>query len=89
MEVETIRMSSKGQIVIPFDIREELGTGEGSVFAVIGSKDTIILKKMEMPSKGTLMKELEAVAKEGKKRLEAKGIKESDIVGIIHKRRNK
>ncbi len=89
MEVETIRMSSKGQIVIPLDIREELGTGEGSVFAVIGSKDTIILKKMEMPSKGNLIKELEAVAKEGRKRLEAKGIKESDIVEIIHKRRDK
>ena len=42
-----------------------------------------------MPSKGNLIKELEAVAKEGRKRLEAKGIKESDIVEIIHKRRDK
>ena len=82
-------MSSKGQIVIPQDIREELNAKEGTVFAVIGSKDTIVLKKIEMPSKHVLIKELAAIAKEGKKRLEQKRIKESDIPEIVQKSRGK
>ncbi len=84
MAVETIRMSSKGQVVIPQDIREELGVHEGTVFAVIGSKDTIILKKVETPSKENLIKEFQRIAIEGRKRAEKAGIKESDVVDLIH-----
>lgn len=87
MDVETTKMSSKGQIVIPQDIREELNADEGTVFAVIGSNDTIILKKLEKPSKEDLIKNLEKIAKEGRKRAEKLGIKESDVSEIIHKLR--
>ncbi|MDP2750956.1 MAG: AbrB/MazE/SpoVT family DNA-binding domain-containing protein [Nanoarchaeota archaeon] len=87
MSVETIRMSSKGQIVIPQDIRDDLNVGEGTVFAVIGSKDSIVLKKIVTPSKADLIKDLENIAKEGKKRLQAKGVKEEDFAKIIEKRR--
>lgn len=89
MEIETTKMSSKGQIVIPQDIREELHVTEGSVFAVIGSKDTIILKKVDTPSKEKLLNELGTIAKEGRKRLEKKGIKESDIPEIVQKSRRR
>ena len=87
MGVETVKMSSRGQIVIPQDIREELRATEGTIFAVIGSKDTVILKKVEKPSKEELIKKLEAIAKEGRMRLEKKGIKESDIPRIVQKSR--
>src|SRR3989344_4369455 len=85
MEVETIKMSSKGQLVIPKDIREDVDAGEGTLFAVVGSKDTIVLKKPIAPSKATLLKELETIAREGKKRLQTKGIQESDIPDIVHR----
>jgi AbrB family looped-hinge helix DNA binding protein len=87
MAVETIRMSSKGQIVIPQDIREELHAKEGTVFAVIGGKDTVILKRVAVPSNEDLIKELAAIAREGKERLQKKGIKESDIPKIVEKSR--
>ena len=87
MGVETVKMSSRGQIVIPQDIREERRATEGTIFAVIGSKDTVILKKVEKPSKEELIKKLEAIAKEGRMRLEKKGIKESDIPRIVQKSR--
>ena len=87
MTVETIRMSSKGQVVIPQDIREELGMNEGTIFAVVGSKDTIVLKKIQTPSKDVLIKELENIAKEGRKRAEKLGIKEEDISDLVHKLR--
>lgn len=89
MDVETTKMSSRGQIVIPQDIRDEMQADEGTVFAVIGNKDTIILKKLEKPSKKTLIKDLENIAKEGRKRLESRGIKEADIDAIVHKSRGK
>ncbi len=79
MAVGTIKMSSKGQVVIPQDIRDELNASEGTVFAVIGSKDSVILKKIETPSKEDLIKELEKIAKEGKRKLQARGIKETDL----------
>ena len=85
MTIETTKMSSKGQIVIPQDIREEINAKEGTIFAVLGSNDTIILKKIEPPSKETLIKELTNIAKEGRKRAEKLGIKESDIPDMVHR----
>lgn len=79
MNLETIRMSSRGQIVIPHNVREEVHAEEGTIFAVVSSKDTIVLKKISTPSKKELIKELSLMAKEGKKRLSARGIQESDL----------
>jgi len=85
MTIETTKMSSKGQIVIPQDIREEINAKEGTIFAILGSNDTIILKKIETPSKETLIKELTNIAREGRKRAEKLGIKESDIPDMVHR----
>ncbi len=87
MAVATTRMSSKGQVVIPQEIREEIEAHEGAVFAVVGSKDTIILKKIVTPSKEDLISGLKRIALEGRRRAEKLGIKESDVSSIIHKRR--
>ena len=87
MEIEITKMSSRGQIVIPKNTRKEVNAEEGTVFAITAEKDTIILKKIETPSKEKLIQELRTIAKEGKKRLEKKGLKESDIQGIIERRR--
>ena len=89
MTVETIKMSSRGQIVIPQDIREELHASEGTIFSVVSNKDTVILKKMATPSKEELIKELGLIAKQGKTRLQKKGIKESDIASIVEKSRRR
>ncbi|MEK6960639.1 MAG: hypothetical protein AABX47_05675 [Nanoarchaeota archaeon] len=89
MSVETTRMSSKGQIVIPLDIREAVLAGEGTIFAVAGIKDTIILKKVTTPEKEALLKEIGKIATEGRKRLEKNGLKETDIPTIVEKMRRK
>ena len=90
MVVETIKMSSKGQVVIPQDIREEIEAYEGTIFAVVGSKDTIVLKKIQTPSKEELIRDLKKIAIEGRKRAEKLGIKESDVPDMVHRiRKNK
>lgn len=85
MPVETIKMSSRGQIVIPQDIREELKASEGTIFSVVSSKDAIILKKLSTPSKEDLIKEIGAIALEGRKRAEKLGIKESEVPELIQR----
>lgn len=46
----TTRMSSKGQVVIPEDIRTRLGFSEGVEFIVIGERDAIVLKAISAPA---------------------------------------
>ena len=41
------KASSKGQIVIPTDIRKKLKIKEGSVFAISAKKNILVLKKLE------------------------------------------
>lgn len=47
---EITSMSSKGQIVIPQALREKLKLKEGERFVILGQEDTIILKKMNLPT---------------------------------------
>ena len=89
MEFEITRMSSKGQVVIPQDIREEVKAEEGTLFVVMNDKDTIILKKMQRPSKEIIIKQIEKMAKEGRKRLEAEGLTEKDVIDIALKSRGR
>lgn len=87
-EIQITALSSRGQIVIPQSIRDRLCLKEGERFAIAGSNNTIVLKKIDMPTKEQLICELDKIAKEGRKRLEAKGIRnEQDIVDLIHKNR--
>lgn len=49
VDVEFTKLSSKGQVVIPQNIRDDLGLKPGTPFAVIEQKDAILLKKIELP----------------------------------------
>jgi len=46
----TTKMSSKGQVVIPEDIRKRLNLKAGSQFVVMGEDGVVILKAIEAPS---------------------------------------
>ena len=50
--VATTKMSSKGQVVIPEDIRRRLGLDTGAQFLVLGEDDVVILKMVRPPSMG-------------------------------------
>lgn len=77
--MSTTKMSSKGQVVIPENIRKQLNLKAGSQFIVVGDKDVIILKNIEPPS----IDEFETlIAKTREKGKEAK-IKKSDITNAI------
>jgi antitoxin PrlF len=77
-------MSSKGQIVVPKDVREQLGLSTGTTFAVFGKEDTLILKKVNVPSAKEAFAKVHRFGVEFAKR---KGIKEDHTEKIIHKGR--
>ena len=74
--VEITKMSSRGQIVIPKDIREEIGMREGDYLAIFSSGDTICLKRLEMIA---LKKRFEKTANRLEKIAIEKGITSDDI----------
>jgi AbrB family looped-hinge helix DNA binding protein len=59
-EPEVTTISEKGQVVIPQSIRKEMGIKPKNKFLVYGRGDTIIMKKLELPS---LKKEWEDIFK--------------------------
>lgn len=84
-KIEVTSISSRGQVVIPLTLRERLGIHEGEKFVVVGEDDTIILKKLEMPSfKG--FEKLLAKTREFSKKTQ---IKESDVEKAIQIARKK
>jgi AbrB family looped-hinge helix DNA binding protein len=81
--IETTKMSSKGQIVIPEDIRNRLGLKTGDKFLVMGDKDVVILKALSNPS----LEEFDDLIKSVRKQARTAGLKRSDIDKAISKSR--
>lgn len=75
----TTKMSSKGQVVIPEDIRRRLKLKSGARFIVMGEDDVVILKAIAPPS----MREFDALIDEARKQAKASGVKQSDIRSAI------
>jgi AbrB family looped-hinge helix DNA binding protein len=51
-DLATTKLSSKGQIVIPEIIRNQLGLKAGMEFVVVGDKDILVLKVITPPDLG-------------------------------------
>lgn len=48
--LDVTKMSSRGQVVIPLDVRQTLGLENGTRFVVYGQGDTVVLKRIGRPS---------------------------------------
>ncbi len=77
----TTRMSSKGQVVIPEEIRNRLKLKAGSQFVVVGDNDVVILKAISPPS----MNEFDTLIAEARRQGKEAGLKPSDITAAIAK----
>lgn len=83
--LSTTKMSSKGQVVIPENIRKQLNLKAGSQFVVVGEKDVVILKSIAPPS----IDEFGTLIAKARKKGKQVGIKKSDISNAILKVRKK
>ena len=77
----TTTLSSKGQVVIPEDIRSKLGLKPGTPFVVIGDRDVVIFKVLKPPA----LSEFDTLL--GRARTSAKqaGLKRADIEKAVSK----
>jgi len=80
-EVATTKMSSKGQVVIPEEIRKRLRLKAGSRFVVVGEKGTVVFKAISPPS----MDEFDDVLEEARRQARKAGMKRSDISAALKK----
>ena len=81
MVLELTRLSAKGQVVIPTDVRRKMGLKEGTRFLVVGLDDVIVLRKLELSEEKVRLKKVL-----GKARVSAKtdGLSEREVDRLIH-----
>ncbi len=69
--MEVVRVSSKGQVVIPKRVRERMGIKEGEYLLLVQEGDILVMKKLDI--------NLEEVFKEGERLAREKGITKEDV----------
>ena len=82
-DIATTTLSSKGQVVIPEEIRDRLGLKSGAQFVVLGGKDVIIFKVLQPPTSrdfATLVQQARQVAKRA-------GMRRGDLTKTVAKAR--
>ena len=84
-KLSTTKMSSKGQVVIPEEIRDRLGLKAGAQFVVLGDKDVVILKALSAPS----MSEFDSIIKEARSQARKAKLKRSSVQKATRKARGK
>ena len=83
--LSTTKMSSRGQVVIPESIREQLGLRAGDQFIVVGQGDIVMLKVITPPS----IAEYDELKKRLRSQARKAGLKRSEIGNAIKKARSK
>ena len=81
----TTKMSSKGQVVIPEDVRTRLGREAGEQFVVVGDKDVVILKRIAPPS----MRDFDDLISQARRQARNAGMKRSDVQAAVKKVRKR
>jgi len=80
--IEMGTVSSRGQICIPNDIRDEMGLKEGNKVLFVLQDESLLVKKVTMQTFEEITKPLKEAAKKA-------GFKESEVDGIVHKSRKR
>lgn len=81
----TTKMSSKGQVVIPEDVRLRLGLEAGEQFVVVGDKDVVILKRIAPPS----MRDFDELVSQARRQARDARMKRSDVQAAVQKVRKR
>jgi AbrB family looped-hinge helix DNA binding protein len=74
-QLATTKLSSKGQVVIPEEIRSRLGLKTGAEFVVVGERDVVILKAIAPPA----MEEFDELVRRARQAARKAGMKPADV----------
>lgn len=78
MEIEITKLTSKGQVVIPQEIREEKKLKPGERFLVYDTEDSIVLKRVKNLQEAKSVKEFERIFAKTWKIAKSRGITRND-----------
>ena len=84
VKIDTTTLSSKGQIVLPQDVRERLGLKEGNKFLVMAEEDTVVLKAI----KPVPREQFDSMLKFTREAVKKAGITPEDLDKAIERVRN-
>ena len=76
--IEMGKISSRGQIAIPNDIRKEMGLKDGSKVLFLLSNDSLLIKKVSVESFAEITRPLREAAKHA-------GMREKDVPDMVHR----
>ena len=78
-DAATTTLSSKGQVVIPEEIRTRLGLKPGAQFVVLGDRDVVILKVLQAPD----MREFTRLLQQTRLAAKQSGVRRGDIARAV------
>ena len=84
VKAATTRLSSKGQVVIPEEIRERLGLEPGVQFVVVGEGDVVVLKTLKTPT----MSQFKGLVADAREAANRSGLEPDDVAAAIREVRN-
>jgi len=79
MPIDVLTLSTKGQLVLPNDLRKNLSLEPGDKLVAYWSNGSIVLKKLELPTESDFEKEIDKTVLFAKEN----GITEQDIANEI------
>lgn len=77
----TTTLSSKGQVVIPEEIRTQLGLEPGAQFVVIADRDVVIFKLLDPPAR----KDFDDLVRRARRVAKRTGMTKADITNAVKK----
>lgn len=80
--IELGTISSRGQVAIPSDIREEMGLEEGMKILFVLENEALLIKKVTTKTFAEITKPLKEAAKKA-------GLKEEDVPELVRKARSR
>lgn len=84
MALDMTRLSERGQIVIPNEMRRRMGLKRGTKFLLMGLDDTIVLRKLELSQERIRLKQL---LEESRKKARKVGFTRKEIERLIQETR--
>ncbi|MAG47591.1 hypothetical protein CL617_03220 [archaeon] len=90
MDIDITKLTSKGQVVIPQEIREEKKLKSGERFLVYDTEDSIVLKRIKNLKEAKDIKEFEEVFAKTWKIAKSRNVTKKDVEKEIveHRKEN-
>jgi bifunctional DNA-binding transcriptional regulator/antitoxin component of YhaV-PrlF toxin-antitoxin module len=85
-DIELVKMSDKGQLVVPQDIRESQSLTPGERFVAFPVQDGVLFKKVEIPQ---VKLDFESLAKEIEAQFKKNKVKQKDLAEAVKWARKK